>query len=72
MVSVPSSRMPSSSHNPLMPAPVPTSTTARAPSSWAYMLSRAPTEGGTGAAPSSVARSRALTRISSSTTDSST
>lgn len=35
VVSVPSSRIPSSSHSPLMPAPVPTSTTARAPSNCA-------------------------------------
>ncbi len=69
VVSTPSARMPDNNHNPLTPAPVPTSTTALPPVNLASRLSRAPTAGVTAPAPMSTARSRAVARIASSEID---
>ena len=66
VVRTPSSRIPDSSHSPLTPAPVPTSTTARASVSLASTHSSAPTAGVTAPAPMSTARSRAAATIASS------
>ncbi|SHS73153.1 Uncharacterised protein [Mycobacteroides abscessus subsp. abscessus] len=66
VVSTPSSRIPERSHNPLTPAPVPTSTTALPPDRRAKTLRSAPTAGVTGSAPRSTARSRAAATMSSS------
>ena len=61
--------MPESSHSPLTPAPVPTSTTALAPVTLASTLSSAPTAGVTAPAPMSTARSRAAATMASSVID---
>ncbi len=62
VVSTPSARIPRSSHTPLTPVPVPTSTTARA------LRNAAPAPAVTASRPTSRARLRAVRRTRSSVT----
>src|SRR4051794_30755905 len=66
---MPSAAMPPSRYRPDTPAPVPTSTTVRAPAAAASTRSVAPPAGPIGVQPSSRARSRAANSTSSSGTN---
>src|SRR6476469_2031558 len=71
VVRMPSEGMPSSSQSPETPAPVPTSTTALAPTAAAIIRRAAPPPGPIGVQPSSSPRCRAFSAISLSATKSS-